>query len=57
MPDTISDEDQARLRAQARSVIEETILPAYRELNEYFVDTYLPNSRDTIGLSELPNGN
>ena len=57
MPDTISDEDQTRLRAQARSVIEETILPAYRELNEYFVDTYLPNSRDTIGLSELPNGN
>jgi len=57
MPDTISDEDQARLRAQARSVIEETILPAYREFNEYFVDTYLPNSRDTIGLSELPNGN
>ena len=57
MPDTISDDDQARLRAQARSVIEETVLPAYRELNEYFVDTYLPNSRDTIGLSELPNGN
>jgi len=57
MPDTISDEDQARLRAQARSVIDETVLPAYRELNEYFVDTYLPNSRDTIGLSELPNGN
>ena len=57
MPSTISDDDQARLRAQARSVIEETVLPAYRELNEYFVDTYLPNSRDTIGLSELPNGN
>ncbi len=56
MPDTISDDDQARLRAQARSVIDETVLPAYRELNEYFVDTYLPNSRDTIGLSELPNG-
>jgi len=57
MPDTVSDDDQARLRAQARGVIEETVLPAYRELNEYFVDTYLPNSRDTIGLSELPNGN
>ena len=57
MPDTISDDDQARLRAQARSVIDETVLPAYRELNDYFVDTYLPNSRDTIGLSELPNGN
>ena len=56
MPDTISDEDQVRLRAQALSVIDETVLPAYRELNEYFNETYLPNSRDTIGLSELPNG-
>jgi len=56
MPDTISDEDQVRLRAQARSVIDATVLPAYRELNEYFNETYLPDSRDTIGLSELPNG-
>jgi len=56
MPDTISDEDQVRLRDQALSVIDETVLPAYRELNEYFNETYLPNSRDTIGLSELPNG-
>jgi prolyl oligopeptidase len=56
MPETISDEDQQRLRAQARTVIEETVLPAYRELDEYFDGTYLPASRDTIGLSELPNG-
>ena len=56
MPDTISADDQERLRAQARVAIEDTVLPAYRELNEYFVGTYLPNSRDSIGLSELPNG-
>jgi prolyl oligopeptidase len=56
MPDTIADEDQVRLRAEARSVIDATVLPAYRELNEYFNETYLPDSRDTIGLSELPNG-
>jgi len=57
MPDAISADDQARLRANARTVISETVLPAYRELNEYFVETYLPASRDSIGLSELPNGN
>jgi prolyl oligopeptidase len=56
MPNTITAENQERLRAQAREVIEETVLPAYRELDEYFNDTYLPASRDTIGLSELPNG-
>jgi prolyl oligopeptidase len=56
MPDTISADDQERLRAQARVAIEDIVLPAYRELNEYFVGTYLPNSRDSIGLSELTNG-
>ena len=56
MPDSIAAEDQQRLRAQARIAIEETVLPAYREFNEYFSGVYLPNSRDSIGLSELPEG-
>ncbi|MEJ2127695.1 MAG: DUF885 domain-containing protein [Woeseiaceae bacterium] len=56
MPDSIPAEHQERIRAQARTTIEDTVLPAYRELDEYFNGTYLPASRDTIGLSELPNG-
>ena len=56
MPDSISDDDQERLRALARETISKTILPAYRKLGSYFSDTYLPASRDSIGLSELPNG-
>ena len=54
--DAISDADLARIRAQARTVIEDTVIPAYHELNDYFTGTYLPNSRDSIGLSELPDG-
>jgi len=57
MPDSISAEDQERLRALARETISETVLPAYRELDKYFSGTYLPASRESIGLSELPNGN
>ncbi len=56
MPATIDDEDQERLRAMARDAIDETVLPAYRELDDYFNETYLPASRETIGLSELPDG-
>jgi len=56
MPDSIPADEQERLRAQARAVIDETVLPAYRQLNEYFNETYLPNSRESIGLSELPRG-
>jgi uncharacterized protein (DUF885 family) len=56
MPDSIPADEQQRLRAMARDAIGDTVLPAYRELDEYFNETYLPASRDSIGLSELPNG-
>ncbi len=56
MPDSIPDHEQQRLRALARKTITETVLPAYRKLDKYFSATYLPASRESIGLSELPNG-
>jgi prolyl oligopeptidase len=56
MPASISADDQQRLRAAAIETIEETVLPAYRRLSGYFNDTYLEAARDSIGLSELPNG-
>ncbi len=57
MPDAISAEDQERLRASAVATIEKVIIPAYRDLARYFDKTYLPASRESIGLSSLPNGN
>jgi prolyl oligopeptidase len=56
LPETIAAADRERLRAEATEVIEETVLPAYRKLERYFNETYLPAARESIGLSELPNG-
>ena len=56
LPDDFSDTDKERLRRNAIDVIEETVVPAYRRLARYFDRTYLPASRDSIGLSSLPNG-
>ena len=56
LPDTISEADRERLRAQAVEIIEDSIVPAYRRFARYFEDTYLPASRDSIGASELPDG-
>jgi uncharacterized protein (DUF885 family) len=56
MPDAIAEEDQARLRDMAREIIDDSIVPAYREFSNYFNNTYLPASRETIGVSELPDG-
>jgi uncharacterized protein (DUF885 family) len=56
MPDTIPPAEQERLRAEAVRIIDEKIVPAYRKFRRYFADTYLPASRDSIGVSELPDG-
>jgi prolyl oligopeptidase len=56
MPDTIAVKDQERLRAAAIKTIEGTAVPAYRKLARYFDKTYLPATRESVGLSSLPNG-
>ena len=56
MPDSITAKDQERLRKAAIKTIEDTVVPAYRKLARYFEKTYLPATRETVGLSSLPNG-
>ncbi|MBT8102815.1 MAG: DUF885 domain-containing protein [Gammaproteobacteria bacterium] len=57
LPDSLPVEDRQRLQADALETIQKTVLPAYRKLNRYFNNRYLPASRDSIGQSALPNGN
>ena len=56
MPGSITEKDQERLRETAIKTIEDTVVPAYRKLARYFEKTYLPATRETVGLSSLPNG-
>ncbi len=54
MPDNI--DESGALVEQARTIISDEIVPAYRRLKTYFDTTYLPAARDTVGLSALPKG-
>ncbi len=56
LPGSFTAAERERLRDEATDVIEKTVLPAYRRLEKYFNDKYLPETRDSIGLSALPNG-
>ncbi len=56
MPESISASERERLRAAASETIEKDLLPAYRKLDKYFNTRYLPATRDSVGLSALPNG-
>jgi len=56
MPESIPAGERERLRSAASETIEDELLPAYRKLDKYFNTRYLPATRDSVGLSALPNG-
>jgi uncharacterized protein (DUF885 family) len=55
-PETVPDEDRARLREAYASAIADIIVPSYARLAEFIRDEYLPACRDTDGLGALPDG-
>ena len=56
LPASFEQQERTRLQTAAVETIEDVVLPAYRKLSHYFNETYLPAARDSIGLSELPDG-
>jgi uncharacterized protein (DUF885 family) len=56
MPATLGPAEQERLRSAAQASIRQTVVPAYRRLQSFFVDEYLPACRDTVGVWASPGG-
>lgn len=56
IPDRFSEEDKARLRDAGWDAISSQVTPAYSELLAFFRQTYLPQTRTTLGASEFPDG-
>ncbi len=48
--------EQERLRKEAEIALKEKVIPAFGRLHEFFVNTYLPKTRDSIGMGDLPDG-
>jgi uncharacterized protein (DUF885 family) len=46
----------AHVRDEADAIVREQVQPAYRALRDFLVDTYLPGARQSIALTELPDG-
>ena len=56
LPATLGPSEAEVTRTEALETIESVVLPAYRKLDAWFSETYLPAARGSIGLSALPNG-
>jgi uncharacterized protein (DUF885 family) len=56
MPEDFSDEDRARLTVAYRDAIANKVIPAYQRLDNFIGDDYLSATRESVGISELPDG-
>ena len=55
-PATITPGDWTALEADARAVIEQGVMPAYRTFLAYYTNDYAPYCRRAVGVSAEPNG-
>ncbi len=56
MPETLSDEDKAAIKASHKKMILDTLVPVYQRMNTFLEKEYIPASRESVGYSALPNG-
>ncbi|WFL77045.1 DUF885 family protein [Altererythrobacter arenosus] len=56
MPERFSDVDKTRLQRAGREAIVNSVTPAYASFLRFFREEYLPQTRETLGASELPEG-
>ena len=48
--------DREHLTGEAKGLVMSSIVPAFVKLRAFFVGTYLPACRETVGAWDLPNG-
>jgi uncharacterized protein (DUF885 family) len=56
MPPGIPDAEREKLRAEARTVIAQTVAPAYAKLLPFVRDEYIPHARTDLAAEDLPDG-
>jgi len=53
---SISAQDKATITKSYTAMIEQVIIPTYRDTLNFLVNEYEKSGSDTVGLSDLPNG-
>jgi uncharacterized protein (DUF885 family) len=56
LPKSLTSEQQDSVIIVAKEAIEKNVVPQFKRIKEFFESEYLPNTRETIGVSETPGG-
>ena len=57
LPKPLSKSEKDSLQLAAKEVILEAVIPSFKSVKAFFEKEYYPNTRQSIGVSETPNGN
>ncbi|HEV7606049.1 MAG TPA: DUF885 domain-containing protein [Steroidobacteraceae bacterium] len=55
-PASIDAATQARLTAAGKLAVQTVAVPAFQRFDKFFREVYLPASRDSVGISDTPDG-
>lgn len=53
---SLSEIEKKDLQARAKSTIEATVYPSLKKLRAFLESEYIPNARESISFSDMPNG-
>ncbi|MEM8965550.1 MAG: DUF885 domain-containing protein [Bacteroidota bacterium] len=56
LPNSFTQSQKENIKNNVDRIFQREVKPAYQKLHDYLIDTYIPQTRSTIGLSALPNG-
>lgn len=56
LPKTLSEQQKDSVLQAANKAITENVVPQFKRIKTFFETEYLPNTRESLGVSEIPNG-
>lgn len=56
MPANFSAKDKAYFTEKTTALIKNSVIPEYQKFYDFFTQEYMPNCRETVGISSLPGG-
>lgn len=56
LPESLSINQKDSVLSAAKETINKIVVPQFKRIKTFFEEEYLPKSRESIGISEIPNG-
>lgn len=56
LPPTLTTQQKDSIQEAAREAISNNVIPEFKRIKKFFETEYFPNTRKSLGASELPNG-